>query len=382
MPDLAHYTGREQAYIKHVFLSDYLDGLLYKVASAYSEIVYVDGFAGPWLSADERFSDTSFGIALEKLRRVKARLQASGHPVRVKAVLVERDPAAYSKLASVPARYRDLDVVTIQGDFLTKVPEIISELGRAFSFVFVDPKGWSVDIEKLKPLIIREDCEVVFNFMFDFVNRFAQFDAVADSLDRLFASNDWRESLSNSVDRRDTIIKRFEQTLSECGKYPYCLSTEILKTTSDRTLYALVYATRHPKGVAVFRDTQVRALREQANVRAAVKLESTKAKSGQNEMFSLHEMTSNQTDLFLKRELETAMKQLLDLVTAAPSGVPYGQLATNLMLERTIKPSDLRRSTADLRKKGLLHITPWPARKQVPDDDYVVTGGSRSLLDF
>ena len=65
------YAGREQAYVKHIFLERYLEALIFKTASTYTHIVYVDGFAGPWQSANERFDDTSFGIALNALRSAK-----------------------------------------------------------------------------------------------------------------------------------------------------------------------------------------------------------------------------------------------------------------------------------------------------------------------
>ena len=67
-PDLANYEGREQAYVKHHLLADYVESLVFKVANAYSEVVYVDGFSGPWKDQGEKFEDTSFGIALEALR--------------------------------------------------------------------------------------------------------------------------------------------------------------------------------------------------------------------------------------------------------------------------------------------------------------------------
>jgi hypothetical protein len=72
MVALSDYQGREQSYVKHVFLERYLERLVHKTASVYSHIVYVDGFAGPWQSANEKFEDTSFGIALNTLHRAKA----------------------------------------------------------------------------------------------------------------------------------------------------------------------------------------------------------------------------------------------------------------------------------------------------------------------
>ena len=66
MVSLADYAGREQAYVKHVFLERYLEVLALKTASTYDHIVYVDGYAGPWQSANERFEDTSFRHRLER----------------------------------------------------------------------------------------------------------------------------------------------------------------------------------------------------------------------------------------------------------------------------------------------------------------------------
>src|SRR5262245_26651490 len=103
MVALSDYTGREQSYVKHVFLERYLERLVHKTASVYPHIVYVDGFAGPWQSASERFEDTSFGIALNALRRAKASWKERGRNVEMSAILVERDAEAYEQLAQVPA---------------------------------------------------------------------------------------------------------------------------------------------------------------------------------------------------------------------------------------------------------------------------------------
>src|SRR3954470_361538 len=102
MVALADYAGREQAYVKHVFLESYLESLVFKTASAFTHIVYVDGFAGPWQSANERFEDTSFGIALSALRKAKDAGKKLGRTVKMTALLVEREPQAYARLATIP----------------------------------------------------------------------------------------------------------------------------------------------------------------------------------------------------------------------------------------------------------------------------------------
>ena len=41
------YAGREQAYVKHVFLESYLEALVHKTASTYADIVYRRWLCGP-----------------------------------------------------------------------------------------------------------------------------------------------------------------------------------------------------------------------------------------------------------------------------------------------------------------------------------------------
>src|ERR1700704_6372235 len=113
---LQDYVGREQSYVKHVFLERYLETLVFKTASTYNHIVYVDGFAGPWQSANEQFEDTSFGIALNALRRAKASWKERQRYVKMSAFLVERDKAAHARLTQVLDRYPDISIKTYSSD--------------------------------------------------------------------------------------------------------------------------------------------------------------------------------------------------------------------------------------------------------------------------
>jgi len=129
------YQGREQAYVKHVFLERYLERLVHKTASRYDHVVYVDGFAGPWQSANEQFQDTSFGIALNALRQAKATWKTSRRNVKMSAHLVEQDSGAYAKLATMAARYPDVEVKTYSGGFLSVLPMILGDIPpQAFAF--------------------------------------------------------------------------------------------------------------------------------------------------------------------------------------------------------------------------------------------------------
>lgn len=100
MPDLEHYKGgREQGYIKHALIEKYLERFTIKIGSKWDEIAFIDAFAGPWGAKSEDLSDTSFGIALDRLERgLKVLQTVHGKSPRIRAFLIEKDLDAFGKL--------------------------------------------------------------------------------------------------------------------------------------------------------------------------------------------------------------------------------------------------------------------------------------------
>lgn len=154
--DLGRYAGREQAYVKHFLLGEYLEIFAHKIGSAYPEIAYVDGFSGPWQNTGEAFEDTSFGIALAALTRAKATWKGLGRDLKVSAYLVEKNPAAYANLQSVRTLFPGVEIKTYPGSFIERAPELLKDIpARAFAFLFIDPKGWAIDMQRIAPLLKR-----------------------------------------------------------------------------------------------------------------------------------------------------------------------------------------------------------------------------------
>jgi three-Cys-motif partner protein len=378
---IENYIGREQSYVKHVFLESYLERLAHKIASTYSHIVYVDGFAGPWQSANEQFQDTSFGIALSALRNAKASWKNMGRDVRMAAHLVERDAQAFQKLATLPARYPDVAVRTYSGDFLAVFPQILADIPTdAFAFFLLDPKGWRVPLAKLSPLLARKNSEVIFNFMFDFINRAASIDdpVVIAGLDELIPHGNWRGRLEAAEragatpgQRKDILVASFTESLQVIGQYAYVAETTILRPLKDRPLYCLCYATRHPTGIEVFRDCQIMALEEQSRTRAASKVRHAEAVSGQREIFeSLHDMAPDDLATFLQTEREAAQQTLLALTPHAPGFAIYGEVWPNVLARHVVRHSHVNQIAARLRAESTLEFPDWEARKRVPQPGY------------
>ena len=242
MVTLSDYAGREQSYVKHVFLERYLERLVHKTASRYPHVVYVDGFAGPWQSANEKFEDTSFGIALNALRRARASWKKLDRDVKMSAFLVERSQEAYKQLAQVPAKYQDVAIKTCSADFLTVLPDILRDIPKdAFAFFLIDPKGWRIPLKVLAPMLRRLHSEVIFNF---------KEPAVVTGLNELIPFGDWRSTLEaaertrsgalTSEERKAILVDAFAFNLAHYGKYDYVAETTVLRPVKDRPPLLLV----------------------------------------------------------------------------------------------------------------------------------------------
>lgn len=65
MLDPDAYEGREQTYLKHFVLKNYLERVAYNIFSFQDNFAYVDCFSGPWKSGSQSYEDTSFKIAID-----------------------------------------------------------------------------------------------------------------------------------------------------------------------------------------------------------------------------------------------------------------------------------------------------------------------------
>jgi three-Cys-motif partner protein len=386
MVSLDDYVGREQAYVKHVFLEHYLEALIFKTASTFNHIVYIDGFAGPWQSANEEFADTSFGIALNALRQAKDTWQKRKRNVRMTALLVEQHPKAYAKLATIQTRFPDIAIKTYPADFIKIVPDIVADIPRdAFAFFFVDPKGWRIPLLKLKPMLERPKSEMTFNFMFEFINRAAGMTepVTVAGLDELMPYGNWRVRLADAEkdagrpltpdERKDILISAFTENLAQIGRYHFVVPTEILRPSKNRILYCLFYATRHESGLAAFRECQTKALDAQAETRAALKVRRESADTGQSELFtSLHDMGPNETAALRAKAKAAAEAAILDSTPQAPDHITYKRLWAAVLTRHAVRLTDVNAMCAKLRKTEALLFPDWETGKRVPQDRYRV----------
>ncbi len=209
--------------------------------------------------------------------------------------------------------------------------------------------------------------------------------AVVAGLDELIPLGEWRsklEEVERSGDatpgkRKEILVEGFGHSLEQMGKYDYVAETTVLRPLKDRPLYCLFYATRHPKGIEVFRDCQVAALKEESKTRASTKVKHVASVTGQGEFFeSLHDMAPDELDIFLEDQRIQAEKTLLELAPNNPYFIAYEKLRAQVLARHVVRNPDVNRIAARLYKEERLLFPDWERRKRVPQPSYRVQRAS------
>jgi len=279
------YIGREQSKIKHFILRNYLRDFGHKIGSKWDSITYVDGFSGPWNDASNDLSDSSFAIALNELRNARETYQRQGRNLRLRCVFLEKNKQAFSQLKQYADDIRDVEIFTKNNSFGNSIKDVLNFIAKdknTFPFIFIDPMGWTgYAMDVIAPLIRQEPCEVLINFMTDFIGRFIDGSESLGSFIRLFGSTDFRDRIAGlePAGRIDAIVDEYCRQLRDKGNYHYTCPAIVLRPDKARTHYHLIYATRHYKGVTtVFKNVEKRAMATQEAARARV--EQTKRELG------------------------------------------------------------------------------------------------------
>lgn len=377
--DISNYKGREQAYIKHYLLEQYLPEWAYKVGRAWDTLVYVDGFAGPWETTDPNYGDSSFAVGVDTLRRCRSGLKSQGVNLTTAAILVENDPDAFKKLESFAGSNTgpEVSVRAVPGKFVDNIPEInrlVRLAGpRPFKFVLLDPKGWAdIPMHSLRGFLKNRSCEVLITLMTKHINRFLNKEDRAASYDNLFGRKGVLQSLQSVVgeDRIDRAVTEYGQSLQLLCGFQFVSSAAILEPDEAQVRYFLVYGTNHPRGIEVFKAAEKKA----AEVQELVRQEKIVEKSGQPKLaFNGDRPISNYTCRLYQRYCERARTNVLERLRTSPKDkIPYTELFCSAMAFPLVTPDDLLAWLKELNPAIEVH----PARghkklSPVRDDDYV-----------
>lgn len=350
----SQYKGREQAYFKHQLLEAYLERLFMIVGQHQRTICYVDCFAGPWKSQADDLEDTSIVISLNLINKCREALRKIGKEVQFRALYVEEKPRRFKVLqAHLAARPADGTAThALQGKFHELLQEILAWCGSdSFVFFFIDPTGWKnvVELPTLTPLLKRPNSEFLINFMYDFLSRTVPQPEFQEDMRAIFGAVPETQGMSPE-EREVHLVSLYRNNLKRVtpgGKeLPRAACVKVQKPTRDRTLYHLVYLTRHPKGIVEFMEASEKLDLVQKKVRALAKQDEREEKKKQMELFSAAEhITDERADM----DLSEIKAYWLSRLSLEPKRFGTRELAD--MLEDTEWfPGDFQKAFGELER--------------------------------
>jgi three-Cys-motif partner protein len=283
----SNYDDREQSEIKHYALRLYLEAAT-RILGSTRNLKYIDCCAGPWKASAPDLSDTSFGIAIHTLQVAASELAKRGKLPKFACLLIEKDPIPFAELETF-ARRSDTSSLRVQArnwDFTERLPDIVRYCSTpgTFSFIFIDPKGWQLaGISKIRPLLQLNPGEVLINLMSSFITRFIK-DNKTDFSDLLGADFPSLRELSGP-ELELAIVDKYCELVKREGGFDYVCSLPVMNPNVDCFNFHLIYATRHRKGVEVFKAVEKRTEEMTHIIRAQLQQKGRESKSGRLELF-------------------------------------------------------------------------------------------------
>jgi three-Cys-motif partner protein len=369
------YFGREQTKAKHFILRRYLQALAFKVLR-FSDITYVDGFSGPWETKTEDFIDSSFMISINVLQDAQQRIQTeTGRRPRIRCFFSENNRQAYTKLASAIAPFHrpaeDFEIQTYCGEFESAISEIQTFIDRSFPLIFIDPTGWTgYSLSKISPLFNRPRCEVLINFMYDFINRAASMSDAKTiaSLDSILGGPEWEARLDPTFPRGRAVEKLFRDNLALAGNFDFVVSTKIDRPTADRPHFFIAYATKSRDGLKTFRDTEYKALKLNARDRADAKERKREGRSGSSDLFSSFEADIQETtvDEIVEEQKALASQEMLRILREL-GPIFFSNVWEFLLQAYMLRVTNVKDICVDLARVGAIENT-WGGGNRKPRD--------------
>jgi three-Cys-motif partner protein len=331
------YVGKEQAYVKHRLLETYLYKLFMIVGRGQDLISYVDCFAGPWTEESEKLEGTSISLSLRIMKDCATALEKMGRKVRFRALYIEKDRAAYGRLETyLQAQDFGVETTSLNGDFYYLREKIMEWAGTdGFAFFFIDPFGWKniVEPKTLRPLFQRQNSEYLVNFMLDFLRRTTGIGVHGLDMTEVFGKVPNLDGRSTK-EKEKALVRLYRESLKAVfptsRQPPWSVTVPILYPDKDRTLYHLVYLTRHPLGIVKFMEASEASDIIQRQVRLVTKQDRRVKASGQEELFGALEVTPIDSP---KVEPEDVRRYWLAKLSISPKRFGIRELAE--MLEET-----------------------------------------------
>ena len=371
------YRGREQSYIKHQFLTQYLRAAAYKILQGRRtspNFNFVDAFAGPWHVSEEDYSDASFDQALRTLEAVRADLSKKGIAgLKIRFCFCERREDAFARLSEYATSHRQFDIHIFHGSFEDHLKDIATVCRDGFTFSFIDPTGWNIDSEPILEFLKGQRGEFLLNFMAEHVNRHAEYSVVSASFGRFLADPEWGDEfngLPSEWGNERRVLHLLRRKIKATGAAAYVPDFPILKPHEQRVKMRLLLGTHSVKGLEVFREVQVKVEKREMETRNQLRGEGQQ----QISLFTNDEAAVMQQQsagigcpTFQKEAEARIVERLSDVGTQT-----FLAIATDILEVVPMRLTQIKKLVINMKARHILTLD-LPPKKRVPQEGTMIS---------
>jgi len=295
----------------------------------------------------------------------------------LRCFFLEKTPSAYKRLKHFTDQIDDVVIETKNKKLENAIQDILNFVQEggpnSFPFIFIDPTGWSgFAMKTITPLLQLDPAEVLINFMTEHIRRFIESPQkqTQESFVKLFGSGQFKDELRGleEKDREDALVTAYSKSVKRVASFAYTSSAIVLHPTKDRTHFHLIYATRDPKGIEVFKDAEKKAMPVMEKTRDEAQKRGREKRTGQTELaFSTME-TQDPSAYFQslrERYMSRARVAVLHLIQSKKR-VPYDKTWSEAMTFPLTWENDLKEWLRDLESTGRLEFTGMKENRRVP----------------
>ena len=253
---------------KHEILNRYLQAWTAILSHGkFRTIAYVDGFAGPGVYEKGEIGSPIIALnaALEQQRQ---------HPAMASTALMflfieQKNNRAERLQENVDAldlppnfHVKVVGGTSFEQGFRENLLDFYRSRGKPLppTFAFIDPFGWTrVPFSLVKEILSFDSCEVLFNFMYEEINRFIGLPEQTKNFDELFGTDAWRNvsGIEDKDARRAFFHDLYARQLRDDAGARYVRAFE-MRNRNDATDYFLFFATKNRKGIQKMKEAMWR----------------------------------------------------------------------------------------------------------------------------
>jgi three-Cys-motif partner protein len=257
---------------KHFIIRKYLDAWIPILASTGSNLIYIDGFAGPGEYINEETGVKEIGspiIALDALSHQVVRFKS-----QMLFIFIEKDEERCENLKRVLSEYSQPEHAFVEEpicgvfdeevtNFLDRVEEdrkrLTEETGRRHTrvptFALIDPFGHKMPMSIIKRLMASSKSEILVTLVIQSFIRWCSLPDREDTLNELFACSDWKEicKMDKSVDKGKLVRDLYIKQLKDYAEVKYALYFKMVNK-HNQTSYYLIFGTNDWHGIKLMKE--------------------------------------------------------------------------------------------------------------------------------